>query len=87
MANFLKQLFDDEIQEEQEQLVRLRQEEDIEESSAYDDLMEDQILELDAISGQIDREPSLNGPSVEFPPALEAEALLGAQRGRSVKAA
>ena len=81
LANFLKQLFDDEIQEEQEQLVRLRQEEDIEESSAYDDLMEDQILELDAISGQIDREPSLNGPSVEFPPALEAEGPAGSAAG------
>mgnify|MGYP001348107372 CR=1 FL=1 len=73
LANFLKQIFDDEIQEEQEQLLRLRQEEDIDESSAYDELVDEEVFELDAISGTIDRDPSLVGPKIEFPPALDDE--------------
>lgn len=73
LANFLKQIFEDEIQDEKEQLLRLRQEEDHEESSAYDDVLEEEVLDLDEVSGQLDRDPSLGGPQITYPPALDEE--------------
>ena len=53
LANFLKQIFEDEIQEEQEQLVRLRKEQARQEPSAYDDMLGEDIIDVDAINGEM----------------------------------
>mgnify|MGYP004059052403 CR=1 FL=1 len=70
MNNFLKQIFEDEIQDEQEQLVRLRNEQAYQEPSAYDDVLNEEVLDIDALSGEMVAASLEGAPVVEGAPEL-----------------
>ncbi|MBL93188.1 MAG: serine/threonine protein kinase [Myxococcales bacterium] len=70
LANFLKQIFEDEIQDEQEQLVRLRNEQVYQEPSAYDDVLNEEVLDIDALSGEMVAASLEGAPLVEGAPEL-----------------
>ena len=66
LANFLKQIFEDEIREEQEQLRRLRNEQSYQAASAYDEMLNEEIVDIDSLSGEMVEASSEGQPAVEL---------------------